>query len=75
MGVISRESENYRTNQTPIVPMPTTASNSNRVQGRRGGRQGSGGRSGGQPHRSAVNGFPQPPSAPPEANISDISYR
>merc|ERR1711899_281274 len=74
MGVISRESENYRTNHsTPAVPMPT--SNSNRVQGRRGGLRGGGGRSGGhQPSRSAVNGFPQPPSGPPEANISDISY-
>merc|ERR1719433_1238988 len=38
MGVISRESENYRNNQTPILPMPSA--NPNRVTGRRGGRQG-----------------------------------
>ena len=79
MGVISRESENYRTNQTPVVPLPTSA-NTNRVQGRRGGRQGSAGGRGGQPvgsRAAVVNGFPQPPSQPPpeSTNVSDISYR
>jgi hypothetical protein len=60
----------------PIAAQP------NRVQGRRGGRQGGSGvgrQGGGQPTavRSGVsNGFPQPPSQPQDsANISDISYR
>jgi hypothetical protein len=60
----------------PIAAQP------NRVQGRRGGRQGGSGvgrQGSGQPaavRSGASNGFPQPPSQPQDsANISDISYR
>ena len=76
MGVISRESENYRNNQTPVMPMQSA--NPNRVTGRRGGRQG-GSRASNVPpaqRNIPVNGFPQPPSQPLDsANLSDISYR
>merc|ERR1719273_1523 len=75
MGVISRESENYRNNQTPVLPMPSA--NPNRVTGRRGGRQGGSRASSGTPMQrpsGPVNGFPQPPSQPESANLSDISY-
>ena len=76
MGVISRESENYRNNQTPVMPMQSA--NPNRVTGRRGGRQGGSRASNGPPAQRniPVNGFPQPPSQPLDsANLSDISYR